>query len=110
MTERELRKLKRPKLMEMMLYQSRELLEKNRQIEELTRSYEEALETLARLKRRLDERDAEIAALAGRVPLDGAPEIMAPGGSVSMKEFVTALETTLRHIAGERQAGGGRHD
>lgn len=110
MTDKELRKLKRPKLIEMMLFQSRELLEKNNRIEELTRSCEEAQQTLERLKKRLDDRDAEIAALARRVPMEGAPDVEIPGGTVTMEELLSALKEALRHVAEDKQAGGGEDD
>ncbi len=104
MTDKELRKLKRQKLLEMMLYQSRELLEKNRQIEELTRSCEEAQETLARLKKRLEEKDAEIAALARSV-LQGeeASALTVSGKTIRMEAFLEAFKKTVQLVAAEKQ-------
>ncbi len=64
MTDKELRKMNRQKLMEMMLFQSRELLDKNQQIKLLTQENTELRETLERLKSRLDEKDAELLAMS----------------------------------------------
>ncbi len=67
MTEKELHKLRRPALLQLLLAQGREAAQLQSQIQQMTAELEQLRETNQRFIERMDDKDAQIERLKGRL-------------------------------------------
>lgn len=67
MTEKELHKLRRPALLQLLLAQGREAAQLQKQIEQMAAELEQLRETNQRFIERMDDKDAQIERLKGRL-------------------------------------------
>ena len=112
MTEKELHKLSREDLLRLLLAQSKEVSRLKVELETVKAGRDEALETVERLKAKLDEKDAMLAAFQEehpeRVSLPAIrTEGMGSGLSTALDEINRKLDALSRQIS--EQDEGNRH-
>lgn len=108
MTEKELHKLRRQDLLELLLDQVREVSNRDGIIEELNQTIEQKDGELEKLKQRLNDKDAQISSLTMRLEEMGSalkrlsedenPEILKKSDLASLSEEVRRMRDTERKV------------